>query len=86
MSLIYANLCKNIQIWHEMTIFMPRMTNGIQNSLYLHVFDIKASIFPDIGKIFSYTLTDASNLYKFMEKFSQIAQKYHRRAEVPLTS
>ena len=84
MSLIYANLCKNIQLWHKMIISTQRMTNGIQSSLYLHVFDIKASIFADNGKYFSYTLTDASSLCQFMEKFSQIALKYHYRAKAPL--
>ena len=67
-----------------MTISTKRMTNGIQSSLYLHVFDINASIFADIGKIFSYTLPDASSLCKFMEKFSQIVQKYYCRAKAPL--
>ena len=84
MPLIYANLCKNIQIWHKMSIFTQRMIYSVQSSLYLHVFDIKASIFADIGKISSYTLTDASSLCRFMEKFSQIAQKYHYRAKAPL--
>ena len=60
------------------------MTHGIQNSLNLHVFDIKVSIFADIGKIFSYTLTNGSSLYKFTEKFSEIAQKYYCRAKAPL--
>ena len=67
-----------------MTISTQRMINGIQSSLYLHVFNINASIFADIGKIFSYTIPDASSLCKFMEKFSQIIQKYYYRAKAPL--
>ena len=38
----------------------------------------------DIGNIFSYTLTDASSLCKFLEKNYQIAKKYHYRARAPL--
>ena len=41
---------------------IQRMTNGIQRQLYLHVFDIEARIFANIGKIFSYMSTNASNL------------------------
>ena len=67
-----------------MTISTQRMTNGVQSSLYLHVFDINASIFADIGKIFSYTLPDATSLCKFMEKFYQIIRKYYYRAKAPL--
>ena len=52
-----------------MTISTQKMTNGIQRELYLHAFDIKASIFADIGETFSYISTDATNLCKFMEKF-----------------
>ena len=84
MSLIYANICKNVQIWPKIIISMQRMANGVKRQLYLHVFDVKASIFADIGKKFNFTSTDASNLCKFMEKFSQIAQKYHFRVKVSL--
>lgn len=54
--------------------------------LYLHVFDIKASIFAHIEKIFSDMPTDASKLCKFMEKCSQNAQIYLNRVKVPLLS
>ena len=51
MSLIYANLCKNIQIWCKVTNSTQRLTNGIQEQMYFHVFDIKTSIFAGIGKM-----------------------------------
>ena len=38
------------------------MTNRILILLYLHIFDIKASKFSDIGKVLSYTLADTSNV------------------------
>lgn len=37
------------------------MTNRILILLYLHIFDIKASKFSDIGKVLSYTLADTSS-------------------------
>lgn len=54
--------------------------------LYLNVFDIKASIFAHIGKIFSYMSTDASKLCTFMEKCSQNTQIYLNRVKAPLLS
>ena len=51
MSLIYANLCKNIQNWPKMTISMQRIANNIQREIYLQVFDIKGSKFANTGKI-----------------------------------
>lgn len=84
LSLFYANLCKGIQVLPKTTILMQIMTNDIQRQLYFHVCNMKANISADIGNIFSYTLTDASSLCKFLEKNYQIAKKYHYRARAPL--
>ena len=58
-----------------------RMRNSIWRQLYLHVFDIKASIFGDIGNIFTYTLNKAYILCNLMEIFFQIAQKDYYRSK-----
>ena len=85
MLLIYANLCKNIQIWLKMTISTQIMTNGIQRQLCFHVLDIKEQTYLLILEIsFSYMSTDASNLCKFMGKNFPVTQKCHHRAKAPL--
>ena len=57
-----------------MIISMQRIASGIKRQLYLHVFEIKPSIFANIGEKFQYTSTDASNLCKFMEKCSHLSK------------
>ena len=80
MSLTYANLCKISKFGLKWPFTRKEWQMDIQRQLYLHISDIKTSIFADIGKKFSYTTTDVSNWCNFMDKFSQIAQKYHYKA------
>ena len=50
MSLMYAKICKKIQVCSKMIISIQRMTNVIKGQLYLHVFDIKQAYLLILGK------------------------------------